>query len=815
MRLDARPKDSGNLEHAVEKQWRFPPFRTQKRRRRKRSMSSNHGSYSLTGYFSGISLLGLMVASLLMSFVFGRHNTAILRAAAENQNLTTTHSLSNFIYPKFDRFISSASEMASEALRAHSQTGKLRSAVAEFIRGTTVVKVKIYDAHGRVVFSSEARQIGANQADNPGFLSAKAGKVASELTYRDTFDAFEGILEARNLLSSYVPMRNAAGEVAAVFEIYSDVTELIDQMKETRSQVIFIVGTPMLMLFIVLLLFIRQADRLIKQQRNTLEHANEHLELEVASRTHELSATNQRLNDKIGEVELAREAIRKTSTKFQQMLEIQQRMSVELDLDVLVPLAMREISGYMDADRSSLFLFDWKNMELSSKYAQGMTEGAISIPLRMGIVGTAILNRKTYNISNAYEHPYFNPGLDQVLDFRTESILVAPIIDSAGKVRGGVQLLNKSTGRFTVQDEKLAEEAAATLARDISTLDSDQARSAATRLHEAIQCDRVTVFRLDESAGRLVSIYAEGVELDEIALGMQLGIAGLVAVTGQDVVLADAASDPRFDKRFDNITGYATRSMMCLPIRARKGDILGVVQVINKQDGGFSAHDVEILRSLVAVFAVFIENAMLFDDQDVQFHSMLEVMAASIDAKDSLTAGHSQNVANIAARIGKALGFSDHELEVIKVAALLHDYGKIGISDAILKKEGKLTQEEYTHIQHHAKMTHSILDKIYFARKYRAVPLIAGSHHEYLDGSGYPQGLTSKQIPFMSKILTVADVFEALTADRHYRKGMTTAEAMSIIRDGAGRRFDPNVIAALDRSLMDADPAAGSAAAAA
>jgi HD-GYP domain-containing protein (c-di-GMP phosphodiesterase class II) len=332
--------------------------------------------------------------------------------------------------------------------------------------------------------------------------------------------------------------------------------------------------------------------------------------------------------------------------------------------------------------------------------------------------------------------------------------------------------------------------------------DESSARIVAERLHKAIPCDRVTVFRLDEAQGNLVSLFAEGIDNGSISLGMRLGIAGLVAVTGQEAVIDDAQADPRFDRRFDDATGYVTTSMMCLPINSRKGVALGAVQVINKQGGRFDATDLDVLRSLVGVIAVFIENAMLIEDQDRQFHSTLNVMAASIDAKDALTAGHSHRVATIARGIAKEMGFSDSELDVLHVAALLHDYGKIGVSDAVLKKEGKLSDDEYAHIKLHALMTHSILDKIFFARKYRAVPLIAGSHHECLDGSGYPQGLTAKQIPFMSKVLAVADVYEALTADRHYRKGMAGAAALHILKDGSGTRFDPNVIAAIERLAL-------------
>lgn len=494
------------------------------------------------------------------------------------------------------------------------------------------------------------------------------------------------------------------------------------------------------------------------------------------------------------------EQLKQNSQRFARLLEIQRRLSSERDLETLVPVVMVETTRYMNADRSSLFLFDWKTMELSAKFAEGVDENSIRIPLKMGIMGCAILNRRTYNVSNAYEHPYFNPAVDQVHSFRTESILALPILDSEGRPLGGIQFLNKSNGRFLDADEALAEAARASLREGIVALSSRRAIEVVDELHQKIKCDRITIFRLNASDGRLSSVFAEGVDDREISLGMNLGIAGLVAVTGEEAVVNDVQGDPRFSKSFDEATGYTTRNMICLPIMNKTDEVLGVVQVINKLDGVFGAGDIELLRSLVAVISVSIENAMMFQDQDRQFHSLLEVMAASIDAKDPLTAGHSHRVAHYALMIGIELGFAERDLEVLKVAALLHDYGKIGIDDCVLKKEGKLTALEYAHIQKHAHLTHSILDKIFFSRKYRSVPLVAGSHHEYLDGSGYPQGLHAKEIPFMAKILTVADVYEALTADRHYRKGMSTEQALGILREGVGKRFDENVFAALEQA---------------
>jgi HD-GYP domain-containing protein (c-di-GMP phosphodiesterase class II) len=760
--------------------------------------------FPLTLYFSGISLLALVSASLLMTYIFTRHNDAILRTSAETQNAALTRALGNVIMPRFSGFLSLASELPSSALREHAQTVELRKAVSSFLTGTTITKVTIYDAGGRIIFSTLSEQIGKDQSINPGFQLAKSGQIASELTEHHTRDAFEGTIDDRDLLSSYVPISNNSGGRAAVFEIYSEVSNLTRQIEDTRRDIIVTVGTPMLLLFVVLLGFVERADRLIASQRHTLEHANDALEATVNARTGDLLQANKHLSDQLVALQRAESTIHSASQRFEKMLDIHQRMSKELELDVLVPIAMREISDYMGADRSSLFLFDWKNMELSAKYAQGLAGDTIRIPLKMGIVGTAILNRRSYNISNAYEHPYFNATLDQTLEFRTECILAVPILDAHGMPLGGIQLLNKNTGRFSPEDEQLAEATAALLAPSFGAMDASKAKTVVDALHASIQCDRITVFRLDEDHGKLVSVYAEGVSNTTISLGMQLGIAGLVAVTGQETLMHDADQDERFDPKFDDLTGYVTKSLICLPIKARKGEVLGVVQVINKKNGRFDTLDLDVMRSLVAVFAVFIENAVLFEDQDLQFLSMMEVMAASIDAKDPLTAGHSQGVADYACRIGNELGFGSHELEVLRVAAMLHDYGKIGINDSVLKKKGELTGDEYSHIQQHARMTHSILDKIYFARKYRAVPLIAASHHEYLDGSGYPQGLTSKQIPFMSKILTVADVYEALTADRHYREGMDQSQALALLNQGRDTRFDSNIIAALERSLARA-----------
>lgn len=489
--------------------------------------------------------------------------------------------------------------------------------------------------------------------------------------------------------------------------------------------------------------------------------------------------------------------------RYRHLLGLQRRLAAERQLHRLAARATAEISEFLEADRSSLFLLDWETMQLTGYHAEGLADNALVVPLRMGLIGTAIIRRQVINVVNAYQHPCFNPEIDAGVGYKTDNLLAVPLTVPDGGVLGGIELLNSDGGRFTESDEAAAGRCADRLARLLlaDELDTAIAEAALAELHGAIGFHRGSIFVLDEPAGQLFAICAEGSEGRPIVLNLKLGIAGLVALTGERLRIADVAADSRFDASVDRRTGYRTRTMICQPLFGTHGEILGVVQAINKLDGEFDDQDGEVLESVAAVVGIAVENALLLRDAERQFHSLLETLAASIDARDALTAGHSRRVAVIAAAIGHALGFADTDLDVLQVAAILHDYGKIGVDDAVLRKNGKLDEEEFRHMKKHAGATFDILERIYFARKYRGVPLIASSHHECPDGSGYPRGLTNHEIPFMTKILTVADVYEALTADRHYRQGMAPEQALAILDRGIGDKFDAAVVAALKQCL--------------
>jgi HD-GYP domain-containing protein (c-di-GMP phosphodiesterase class II) len=209
--------------------------------------------------------------------------------------------------------------------------------------------------------------------------------------------------------------------------------------------------------------------------------------------------------------------------------------------------------------------------------------------------------------------------------------------------------------------------------------------------------------------------------------------------------------------------------------------------------------DMSLLIGIAAVLGISIRNADLLEATERQFRSILQALAASIDARDPMTSGHSEKVTEYALGICDELQLAKDYREMIRVAALLHDYGKIGVPDAILKKPGGLTEEEYEIVKTHAEKTRRILDQISFEGIFSQVPEVAGAHHEKVDGTGYPKGLKGDEIPLGARIIAVADFFEAITARRHYRDPMQLKRAFDRLHEETGRRFDPRIVEAFCR----------------
>ncbi|MGN0014116.1 MAG: HD domain-containing phosphohydrolase [Candidatus Gastranaerophilaceae bacterium] len=318
----------------------------------------------------------------------------------------------------------------------------------------------------------------------------------------------------------------------------------------------------------------------------------------------------------------------------------------------------------------------------------------------------------------------------------------------------------------------------------------------------ALKADRCTVFLIDKEKNELWSKVALGIDNQkEIRFPIDKGLAGHVAVTGETVNIKNAYQDNRFNPEIDFQTGYKTSTILCMPIRNLKYEIIGVFQVINKHGGNFTELDEDLLITIGSSAGIALENNRLFEmqqkmllEQKKLFNGFIDTLAASIDARDKITAGHSMRVTKYSGLLCQKLGLDKEQTETICRAAMLHDIGKIGIRDSVLQKKGKLTQEEYTHIQEHVKITHDILSKIAdTSESFKNVVEIASSHHEKYNGKGYFRQIAGEDIPIGGRILAVADVFDAITSIRHYRDRMPIEEAVKIIQEGADEHFDKKI----------------------
>ncbi len=337
-----------------------------------------------------------------------------------------------------------------------------------------------------------------------------------------------------------------------------------------------------------------------------------------------------------------------------------------------------------------------------------------------------------------------------------------------------------------------------------SILDTDQLMHAIMQqVTAAFQADRSTLFLHHPEAGELRSNVAQGLEgwPHELRIADDRGICGQVFQSHTSLCITDTFEDEHFDKAVASTTGYVPRSMLVVPVLHRSGDCVGVLQVMDQRVGRFNTELLELLEAVAVQVAIALENANLYEAQQRQFDSFVRAFSAALDARDPLTALHSINVANYAMGIAHELGCNADDIEWLQIAGLLHDVGKIGTPEMILSKPGRLTDGEYSLMKEHATHSARILGKIEFTERFTGMAEIASAHHERLDGSGYPHGLTAEQLGRRARVLAVADVFDALTQDRHYRSGMSLNQAFGIIDQQVPHALDADCVAALKRFM--------------
>ena len=318
------------------------------------------------------------------------------------------------------------------------------------------------------------------------------------------------------------------------------------------------------------------------------------------------------------------------------------------------------------------------------------------------------------------------------------------------------------------------------------------------------------LFLWDERAQRLVlraSLRGPAEAVGRQSLRQGEGLAGWVFVAGEPANVPDVSQDPRWkddpESKMYLPSGHV-QSALVVPLKV--GDkVLGVLGVANKiesKDGkgeaasAFTPNDESLLLTMAGQIAIAIENARLYEDVRELSLGAVRALVGAIDARDPYTRGHSEEVTRLVVAMARELGWSGADLEMLEFAALLHDVGKIGVPDRILRKTSRLTPEEWQIIRLHPYQSAQIVKPVEPLQ--RIVPWVY-HHHERWDGSGYPDGLRGEEIPLASRIIAVADTYNAMTTDRPYRPAMSHEEAVAELKRNAGTQFDPQVVEAFLR----------------
>ena len=235
--------------------------------------------FKLFRYYSLASAIAIVAVTAVLVAFYRQNAVNELITTAENQNVSLARSFANTLWPRFSSYVVSVSGEDGEALRAHPETQEIHEALAVATDGLPVLKVKIYDLNGLTVYSSEPSQIGADKSINAGFLaSAEEGIPASKLSFRDTFSAFSGVVENRDLIESYLPILGDGGTIEGVFELYTDVTPLMRRIDDVTVKLALGVLLVLGLLYGVLSLIVRRADSILKHQYSDLLHSKETIE---------------------------------------------------------------------------------------------------------------------------------------------------------------------------------------------------------------------------------------------------------------------------------------------------------------------------------------------------------------------------------------------------------------------------------------------------------------------------------------------------------------------------------------------------------
>jgi HD-GYP domain-containing protein (c-di-GMP phosphodiesterase class II) len=319
-------------------------------------------------------------------------------------------------------------------------------------------------------------------------------------------------------------------------------------------------------------------------------------------------------------------------------------------------------------------------------------------------------------------------------------------------------------------------------------------KSASSKIKKLIHCENVILFIRNFETNELVGHYEDKTLV--YAINMET-IVGSCALQGALEYLSDTSNDLRWRRQSQSFKDLVFKQVLVSPI-IHNGVIFGVLMASTINELEFKKNEIESFITVADQFGVYLENNRLLEQMNEQFLQVCSALGDAIAKKDSYTGGHTKRVGKFAELIAQELALPEEEIKQIRLSAALHDIGKIGIEDKILKKDSPLTQEEFNVMKMHPHFGHEILAHIKGLEK-----VVDGMryHHERPDGTGYPYGLKGDEIPLIAQIISVADTFDAMISTRPYRKGLNPLLAHQEILKYSGQQFSPVIVEAFDRAF--------------
>jgi putative nucleotidyltransferase with HDIG domain len=309
---------------------------------------------------------------------------------------------------------------------------------------------------------------------------------------------------------------------------------------------------------------------------------------------------------------------------------------------------------------------------------------------------------------------------------------------------------------------------------------------------EVIPASRGYIFLINKNSGMPAPYVRRAPR--EVGEDTQIVVSQTILKTAVEKKESILSHDALVDERFihsRSVVNQKVRSAMCAPL-VNRTKVHGIIYVDSTDKSNlFTRNDLSLLSAMALKAGIALDNARLYDDLRNLLYNTVETLIRAIQAKDKYTSGHSTRVSRYGLMIAERLGLTIKEKHHLYLASMLHDIGKIGVPDDLLNRPGKLTSEEIARVREHVSLGASMLKSL--GEMHPIVPLIL-HHHEAFDGSGYPDGLKGEQIPLISRIIAVADTFDAMTSDRSYRKARSHEEAIEELKRFSGKSFDPKVV---------------------